>query len=298
MKLVASPALWACAIACNSRGPAASSAAARSDCRTDLDLLARFYSDVANDREASPAPAGLDEAQRRAGARELAVVDAPAADASHADLLVVGPERAALRDATGAVSDVQIDDLPGGGPGRSLVIVFGADVPWRVVDRVYHSLPLGERRYAAMAFGYRTAGAFAKRTPPHLPGAAADSVDLPRVTQAIDHELAAHCPALEQAFSSGKLDAASLRAGAAAIPSCSCDVDRAMVEAIPWFAASTTLAIVPFRAVPGDHPLIPDAAPDARFGDVVRANGGHALEIAVPPQPPPAPPPPRHTSTR
>ncbi|MGE5185908.1 MAG: hypothetical protein ACM31C_27815 [Acidobacteriota bacterium] len=271
------------------------------DCKERLAAVAKLFTDVAVEQQASPVHLGADHAEWRAGFDEagLVTVQGAPADISKADYLAVGRERAALATADGEIRDVLLDDdAPlSADPSRSLVIAFGADAPWASVDRIRHRLSIGDREdhYGAVALAYQTAGALAGRTPPPLPGATADHVDVPTAGAAIAKEAADHCPAIAVDF--GKLRGSGTLEGmlvalARDVPTCTCATDLGRIEAIAWLVKRrivTTVAVLPAGST---APPLPAVAGDATFADAIRANGGKPIVLVLesPPPPPPRPP--------
>ncbi len=297
MRLLAIAALL---VGCHHAGP---------DCKDRLAALAKLFTDVAAEQQASPEHPGADHAERRAGFGEAGLVTVQGApvDISKADYLAVGREHAALATPDGDVREVPLDDDAGlhGDPSRLLVVAFGGDARWSTVERIRHRLSIGDREdhYGTVALAYRIEGAFAGRTPPPLPGATADHVDLGAIGVAIAKEAADHCPALARDFAklggSGTLEG-SLRAFSSDVPTCTCATDLGRIEAIAWLVKRrivTTVAVLPAGSA---APKLPALAGDATFADAIRANGGKpvVLVLELPPPPPPPPPLPRRREIR
>ena len=272
-------------------------------CSDELDALARFFSTIAAEQQASPLSDGVIQAEMSAGIRDhvlVAVLGKPA-DVTKSDYLAVSADRAALATADGKVRDVMVDDAGsfGGDQSRTLAVAIAPATPWRTVLALRHALSLGdpELRYGAVVLVYQIDGAFAGRSPPAIEGATSDGVDLVRVGEVIAKEAADHCPAVA-------VDLAKLRergtllellpALATDVPKCTCATDLHKLEAIAWLVRRRISTTVPLLAAGSPAPPLPQLRDGATFADAVRANGGKPLVLALEPLPPPPPPPPRH----
>jgi hypothetical protein len=269
-------------------------------CREALVRIAAFYTAVAAEQDASPLHAGLSPAESALGISEapLVTVQAAPTDVSASDYLLVGPTGAAIVTANGDMRPLlSLDDrgLFVSDKAASLVIAISPNTPWSTVQALYQLLRMDPSDriglYRTIGLAYHVDGAFAGRTPPSIPGATKESVDLPRTGDAVALEAAAHCPALAAAMA--RLPEVArvsdgLRAMAASISSCDCASNLGTLEAVPWLFRRPITAVVPIELA-SKTPAFPTADSKATFGDVVRANGARPIAFAVPPLPPPPP---------
>ncbi len=77
-----------------------------------------------------------------------------------------------------------------------------------------------------------------------------------------------------------------LRAIAAKLPTCECAVDTALLEALPWLVRPQVVTLVPLAATA----TMPAETEARTWAELVRANGGKPVAIAIPPPSPPPPP--------
>jgi hypothetical protein len=295
--------LLALLVACHGSGPApptGSASGSAPSCAAKLDQLATFYEAVAADNaKVRPRP-GLRQAELEAGVEALPEAPGAPADLSDDDLLLVGPTAVELVSISGEARRLDgggmLDHVDSSTSGaRTLVLEIDESMPWQRVEDVRAVLGKTDRPYPTVAVAYRTQGARAGRTPPQLPGAGSDRVDLPMLGDAIAKTAAAHCPdyakQLAALQSGGTLnDPYLLRSLARTISHCDCGVDPALLEAMPWLAATPLVTTVPFTTTaPPLH-----GADSATWGDLVRDAKG-PVPMAMPPSlpPPPPPPPPR-----
>ncbi|HEY1815122.1 MAG TPA: hypothetical protein VGG74_22400 [Kofleriaceae bacterium] len=223
-----------------------------SACERELDDVAHFYEAVADEITASPTPPGVDRAPRT-----MPLVDAPAADATHVDVVFVARDR---RDVVLASGD-RVGQIPPG--DNPIVVAFDADVPWRDVIATLRSLAR-----PSIALAYRTHGAKLGRIKP-VAGASLASVS------AATADRCPHFP-LDR-FTTASPDTADILRGLArSVRTCSCDVDRAQLEALPSLVMPELFAIVPLATT---VPAIA-AGSGATFGEVVHGNGDKPLASA------------------
>jgi biopolymer transport protein ExbD len=286
-------------IACRSSGPApaaGSASAGGSTCTATLDELARLYDAVADDNAKATELAELRQAAMAAGVETLPEVTGAPADLAKADVLLVGTTAIVLVSASGEVQrrDLgdDIDDLGAPDASRPLVLEIDARVPWRRVEQVRQALRRTDAPYATVGVAYRVKGALAGRTPPKVPGADSEGVDIPAIGDAIAKKAAVHCKDYAKqlaALQSGGMlgDPALLHALARTISHCDCGVDASLLEALPWLLAQPLVSVVPFASTaPALH-----GADSATWADLVHEAKGPVPMAMPPPLPPPPPPP-------
>ena len=183
----------------------------QSSCTAKLADLAKFYDAVAADN-ARPAPPALHEAGIEAGFDKLPLATGAPADLSKADVLVVGKIGIELVSASGERGRLVTDDVWGlesPDEARELVLYIDEGVPWQKVEKVREDLKTGTG-YASIGVAYRSDGARAGRTPPKVPGADDNHVDIVAIGNALAKTTAAHCPdyakQLAALQTSGRLD--------------------------------------------------------------------------------------------
>ena len=255
------------------RGSTHSEGVNASACAPKLVELAKFYDAVAAD-SATPSLSDRLESAAHVHVRHLPAIPSGApADLSKADVLVVGPfENELLK-----------------GDGTSLVLAIDADTPWSRIADTLHELTIEHATNVSVA--YTTHGAFAGRTPPKIPGAEPDHVDLVELGEKLAKTTASHCPAYAkqlaalQTGTTPMTDPGFMRGLAATLPTCDCGVDMGLLELEPWLVAKPLVTTVPLAASAPGH----DAA--QTWGDLVSAAKG-PVPLALPELPPPPPPPP------
>lgn len=261
-------------------------------CAARLASLKQFYEAAGLEQTGSPPHAGLETAHELAQIKSLVKLEGPAADTSRSDILVIGPAKAAwLRDA----AEPQILDdaehaLVPPGPGRALVLQIAADAPLATVTAWLKAIARAQDRYASVAIGYTTDGAFAGRTMPTAPGIASGAVDAAAYGGALGDTTTAHCkPIADKLAGIGEgttaFDATLLTALAPLLPGCDCATDLGTLEALPWVLRHDVTTLVPLAAT---APALPASG---TWGDFAIANHGAPPAVSLP-QPPPPPPPP------
>lgn len=255
------------------RGSTHSAGVNASACAPKLVELAKLYDAVAADNATPSISDRLESA--RVHVRHLPAIPSGApADLSKADVLVVGPVENELVK----------------GDGTSLVLAIDADTPWSRIADTLQQLTFEHATNVSVA--YTTHGALAGRTPPKIPGAEPDHVDLVTLGEQIAKTTASHCPAYAKqlaALQTGTTpitDPGFMRGLAATLPTCDCGVDVGLLELEPWLVAKPLVTTVPLAASAPGH----DAT--QTWGDLVAAAKG-PVPLALTPPPPP-PPPRRH----